>query len=235
MADFLLGRPSQSSVGDRAWTIRMRQHRIGVYVQDDCQVSPRLTLNLGLRWEARAPVHDPSGEVTGFDFVNGKHIPMTAGQPFYPADYKDFAPRISFAFRPFRNDKTVIRGGYGIYYNSTMNLALFRLGSNPPWANINNYYANKDAPLITFDNPFPQGAVGAAPPPNYGALTPDFKVGYSQLRSLHISQQITDNNALEIGYVGTFALGGDRGVSVNDAPPEPGAIQPRRPFPAYGV
>ena len=198
MADFLLGLPSQSSVGDRAWTIRMRQHRIGVYVQDDWQVSPRLTLNLGLRWEPTTPVHDHSGEVTGFDFVNGKPIPMTAGQQFYPADYKDFAPRISFAFRPFRNDKTVIRGGYGIYYNSTMNLALFRLGSNPPWANINNYYANKDAPLITFNNPFPQGAVGAAPPPNYGALTPDFKVGYSQLRSLHIwrsrSPRITRSN-----------------------------------------
>jgi len=160
---------------------------------------------------------------------------MKAGQAFYPSDYKDFAPRISFAFRPFHNDKTVIRGGYGIYFNSTINLALFRLGSNPPWANINNYYASKDAPIITFDNPFPQGAVGAAPPPNYGALTPDFKVGYSQLRSLHLAQQISDNNALELGYVGTFALGGDRAISVNDAPPSPAAIQPRRPFPQYGV
>src|SRR5207245_6638581 len=122
MGDFLLGLPSQSSVGDRAWTIRMRQHRIGVYVQDDWQVSPRLTLNLGLRWEPTTPVHDHSGEVTGFDFINGQPIPLKAGQAFYPADYTDFAPRLSFAYRPFRNDRTVITGASGIYHNPTTTL-----------------------------------------------------------------------------------------------------------------
>jgi hypothetical protein len=235
MADFLLGSPSQSSVGDRAWTIRMRQKRIGIYLADDWQVSPRLTLNLGLRWEPTTPVHDHSGEVTNFDFANGRPIPMTSGQQFYPTDWKDFAPRISFAFRPFRNDRTVIRGGYGIYYNSTMNLALFRLGSNPPWATVTNYFADKGAPPITFDNPFPVGTAGVPPPPNYGGLSPDFKVGYSQLRSLHIAHQISENNAIEIGYAGNFALGGDRGVNANNAPPGPGPLQPRRRFPLYGV
>jgi Carboxypeptidase regulatory-like domain len=233
--DFLLGLPQQTSVGDRAWTIRMRQYRIGTYLVDDWQISPRLTLNLGIRWEPTTPVHDHSGEVTGFDFVHGVSVPLRAGQQFYPSDYTDFAPRIAFAFRPFKTDRTVIRGGYGIYFNSTMNLALFRLGSNPPWANITNYFAAAGSPLLTFDNPFPLSSAGVPPPPNYGALTPDFKIGYSQLRSLHIAQQLSANDAIEVGYVGTFALGGDRAISVNDAPPGPGAIQPRRRFPQYGV
>ena len=235
LADFLIGRPQLSSVGDQAWTIRMRQKRIGVYLVDDWQVTPRLTLNLGLRWEPTTPVSDHSGEVTNFDFAIGKPIPMTAGQKFYPNDRNNLAPRISFAFRPFKNDRTVIRGGYGLYYNSTMNLALFRLGSNPPWATVTTYLADRAAPLITFDNPFPRAAAGTPPPSNYGGLTPDFKVGYSQLRSLHIAQQLSENNAIEIGYVGNFAIGGDRGVAANNAPPAPGPIQTRRRFPNYGV
>ena len=92
-----------------------------------------------------------------------------------------------------------------------------------------------DAPPITWDNPFPSAAAGAPPPPNYGYLTNDFGVGYSQLRSLHLSQQIGNNDAIEIGYSGNLALGGDRAVNANDAPPGPGAIQPRRRFPQYGV
>jgi hypothetical protein len=235
MADFLLGLPQQTVVGDRAWTIRMRNHRIGLFVQDDWRVNSKLTLSLGLRYEPSTPVHDARGEVTGFDFANGVPIPMQADTPFYPKDWNNFAPRFGFAWRPFGSDKTVIRGGYGIYYNYTMNLALFRLGSNPPWATINTFIANPGAPPITFDNPFPRANANTPPPPNYGAVTNDFGVGYSQLRSLHLSQQIGNNDAIEIGYSGNYALGGDRGVNANDAPPAPGAIQPRRRYPQYGV
>ena len=235
MADFLLGLPQQSVVGNRAWTIRMRNYRNGLFIQDDWRISQRLTLNLGLRYEPSTPVSDARGEVTGFDITTGSPIPMQAGTPFYPGDWNNFAPRIGFAWRPFGSEKTVIRGGYGIYYNFTMNLALFRLGSNPPWAIINTFIANPGAPPITWDNPFPSATAGTPPPPNYGYLTNDFGVGYSQLRSLHLSQQIGNNDAIEVGYSGNLALGGDRNVNANDAAPGPGAIQPRRRFPQYGV
>ena len=116
-----------------------------------------------------------------------------------------------------------------------MNLALTKLGSNPPWATLTNYFANPGAPPITFSNPFPSAVAGAPPPPNYGGLINDFGNGYSQLRSLHLSQQLSNNDAVEIGYVGNLALGGDRTVSANDAPPGPGPIQQRRPLPQYGT
>ncbi len=234
-ADFLIGRPQQTSLGNRAYTVRMRNTRLGFYVQDDWRVSSRLTLNIGLRYEPSTPIHDARGEVTGFDFVAGQPIPMKANDPFYPHDWNNFAPRLGFAWRPFANDRTVIRGGYGIYYNYSMGLALTRIGSNPPWAVLTNYIAAPNAPTLSFDTPFPSAAAGAPPPPNYAGFTDDFGAGYSQLRSLHISQQLTSKDAIEIGYAGNFALGGDRAVNANDAPPGPGAIQPRRRWSQYGV
>ncbi len=235
MGDFLLGLPQQTTVGDRAWTIRMRTQRNGLYFLDDWQVSPKLTLNLGLRWEPSTPVNDARGEVTGFDFGTGQPIPMQAGDPFYPTDWNNFAPRFGFAYRPFASGRTVIRGGYGIYYNYTMNLALFRLGSNPPWATTTTFFADAGAPPITWNDPFPSAVAGAPPPPNFGGLTSDFASGYSQLRSLHLSHQLTDSDAIEIGYAGNHALGADRAVNFNDAPPGPGPIQPRRPLPQFGA
>ncbi|HEU0120500.1 MAG TPA: TonB-dependent receptor [Bryobacteraceae bacterium] len=233
--DFLLGRPQQSSLGNRAYTVRMRNTRLGMFIQDDWRVSSRLTLNVGLRYEPTTPIHDARGEVTGFDFTNGQPIPMKAGDPFYPKDWNNFAPRFGFAWRPFASDKTVIRGGFGIYYNYSMGLALTRTASNPPWAVLTNYFANAGSPLISWDNPFPAASAGAPPPPNYAGFVDNFGAGYSQLRSLHLSHQLTNHDAIEIGYAGNLALGGDRAVNANDAPPGPGAIQARRRWPQYGV
>lgn len=233
-ADFLLGSPQSTQLGDRAWTIRMRQKRWGLYIQDDWHVLPTLTLNLGLRYEPSAPHYDQRGEVTNFDFAQGVPISMTAGQDFYPTDYNNFAPRFGFAWRPFSSEKTVVRGGYGIYYNATMNLALFRVGNNPPWTNSTTFFANPGAAALSFDEPFPTGAAGAVPPRNYGGLSSDFGVGYSQLRNFNIQQQITENDVIEIGYIGNFALGGDRVLNPNVAPLGPGAIQPRRRWPDIG-
>ncbi|MGD0656422.1 MAG: hypothetical protein ABSA16_18980, partial [Thermoguttaceae bacterium] len=110
------------------------------FVQDDWKVTPRLTLNLGLRWDYRSvpyetankffwlDVNNPNG---GMCFADQKLLSngvAPAGNGFFeycgrrapenPGLLKPFAPRIGFAYRPFGGDKTVIRGGYGIYYDS---------------------------------------------------------------------------------------------------------------------
>jgi hypothetical protein len=92
------------------------------YVQDDWRVEPRLTLNLGLRWEydsnltGNSSAHDPCPNLTRqptqpctwmANVIDLKKIP----------DKKDFGPRVGFVFDPFGRGKTVVRGGYGIYYD----------------------------------------------------------------------------------------------------------------------
>ena len=116
------------------------------YVQDDWKVTPRLTLNLGLRWDYRSIPYEADNKMFWFDAANpggglcyadkalGTDAVSDLGGPiapdgngFYrycgrrnPADgsKKPFAPRIGFAYRPF--DKTVIRGGYGIFWDSSL-------------------------------------------------------------------------------------------------------------------
>ena len=94
----------------------------GLYTQDDWRISPRLTLNLGLRWEydsnatGQSSAHQPCPSLTAAPTAPctwmANVLPLSK-QP----DNKDFGPRIGFVFDPFGKGQTVIRGGYGIYYD----------------------------------------------------------------------------------------------------------------------
>ena len=90
------------------------------------KVNPRLTLNLGLRWEYDQWPHHIRGRLSGFDMITGQFFwastnPVT-GQPpnvrpqIADPRYADFAPRIGFAYR--LTDRTTVRSSYGIFYNS---------------------------------------------------------------------------------------------------------------------
>jgi len=134
MSDFVLGNlyQFQQAQGQfentNAWTI-------GLFVQDDYKVSSRLTLNLGLRWEPYFPWHEVFGRVQGFSpqnyyagtvskvFVNSHPGLLYRGDAGFPdngvgSNYKNFAPRVGFAYDVFGDGKTSVRGGAGMFYDS---------------------------------------------------------------------------------------------------------------------
>ncbi len=125
-ASFLLGLPSNASriVGQDDLDLRQFLHHI--YIQDDFKVNPKLTLNLGLRWEYDQWPHHIRGRLSGFDTITGQLFwvstnPITGQAPNVRpqvADprYHNFAPRIGFAYRVTPN--TTLRSSYGIFYNS---------------------------------------------------------------------------------------------------------------------
>lgn len=120
---------------------------LNLFVQDDFRVTPRLTLNLGLRYELPPAFHSIDNSGWGFDPANGGSIDwvsrsfvqnieqLAASQgatvnpaflncciqnSLVPQDKKDFAPRIGLSWRPFETDRFVVRAGYGIFYDTYM-------------------------------------------------------------------------------------------------------------------
>ena len=131
-------------------------HRYSAYVQDDWQVSSRLTLNFGVRYMMQTTWKERDRAQANFDFATGQLvIPRSKLPPqgqhasaqrlsdharsrtanVLEPDTNNFAPRFGFAFRPFSNNKTVMRGGGGFYYNMLPVYIGFRqMGfSNPPF------------------------------------------------------------------------------------------------------
>jgi hypothetical protein len=126
-AAILLGTPSSGGTGiavsqiSRAWL-----H--GIYLQDDWKVTPKLTLNVGMRWEIDRPVTDRLDRLSTFNYSAINPISSAVGQDYtgqvefansdrrgqYDTNYKHFAPRIGFAYQVM--PKLVMRGGYGIFF-----------------------------------------------------------------------------------------------------------------------
>lgn len=153
------------------------------FAQDDVKLSPRLTVNLGLRWEyfggmsdARGyvgnlstnalnavPVPPPGGTLAGFDVASNFPGPLPPGVTRRSTPYGqeqsmplgNFGPRIGFAWQPFHSSNFVVRGGWGIYYQETNgNVLFFPLNFQPPLA-LNVGLSNSLQPAATFQVPWP--------------------------------------------------------------------------------
>ena len=135
IADMLLGLPSSSAVTSTATPYTYnRFSSFDMFAMDDWKVTPNLTLNLGLRYEVNNPVSEKNGQISTFSintpnpyyqtgagvFSNPNGAWVQASQDgtksIYQTDRHSFAPRIGFAWQPLGNDKTVVKGGFGTFF-----------------------------------------------------------------------------------------------------------------------
>ena len=121
LADLLLGYPFGSAETGQTGLFGMRWWEFGTYFMDDWRVSPKLTLNLGLRYDIYTPEVEEYNRLANFDFSTGKFVqpgvtPNTSRSGDVVTNFHNFSPRIGFAYTPW-NSKTVVHGGYGIFYD----------------------------------------------------------------------------------------------------------------------
>ena len=167
-ADLLLGYPTSGGVPNNP-ALAYSSHYYALFAQDDWRISPRLTLNLGLRWDVETPLTErynrqndgfaftaPSPlQVPGYTLTGGLLFDSSSNRTPFVTDYNNVQPRIGAAFK--LNEKTVLRGGFGVYY-----LPTFDTGNNNGFAVTTPYTASNDGnatPATTLSNPFPTGLV----------------------------------------------------------------------------
>jgi hypothetical protein len=244
-ASFLLGLPSTASriVGQDDLDLRQFLHHI--YIQDDFKVNSRLTLNLGLRWEYDQWPHHIRGRLSGFDTLTGQFIwastnPIT-GQPanvrpqIADPRYKDFAPRIGFAYLVAPN--TTIRSSYGIFYNSNYSWEWSSSRGGWPFSVSDNLTGLNipGSPLIPTEGLFQTFDPASSTPQNQHTVSRDLKTPYMQNWNFGVEHQFAQDVLLEMNYQGSKGTHLSSFLNSNDAPPGPGDPDPRREWPYAGA
>ena len=243
-ASFVLGYPTNVTRGLMQGVVGERRPEYGAYIQDDWRFSNKLTLNIGLRYDLFMPYVEVYDRQSNFDTSTGKFVVASedavingieVGRALQTTPTKDFAPRFGFAYDLFGKGQTVVRGGYGIFWNNPLTGTSSQKPSNPPFL-LSNSLSTTLLPTLRLSNGIP------APPPvdpnrapsgtTRSIFDPEFKDGYAQQWNLNISQQFGRNYALEVSYVGSKGTHLVVKQDINQAPPVVGVnnADVNRPF-----
>lgn len=227
IADLMLGRASQFVQGGGEFT-DLVGWRWSAFVQDNWRVSPRLTLNLGLRWDPMFPYQETEGRVTCFQpGVQSQRYPnaprgLTVGgsdpDPGCPSagapnKLTNFAPRLGFGYRLTQDGRTSIRGGVGYYYTA-LTSNTFTMQTNAPFSPqyfLNDVDFADPYGSIGMQNPFPAQYASTLPGPDVPVTRPagvgltlpqDLRMPLMTQWSIFVERQLIGNFLLRTGYVG---------------------------------
>jgi len=255
-ADFLLGLPATvtSITPYPAQDDRFRDW--AGYAQDDFKLNARLTLMYGLRYEYNGPAYATGGNLYSFDLATGKIVvPSQASlrdiSPYFPAslpvetasgvgrslrngDKNNFAPRAGFSYMLDHHGRTVLRGGWGVYYAHYSGNVAVGLVSGPFAASTvaTNNIVNGQ-PLFTLANPFTTpGTPGTL---TLRAVSPNLLNSYTQQYSVSLEHELTRNLGMRVSYIGSKGsqLPYRRDVNQPVASTTP-FTNARRPYPLFG-
>jgi len=260
-ADFLLGIPQQTARTYPPPPDYRRQWEYGFFVNDDFKVGPRLTLQLGLRYEYQTPTYHKLDTLYNFNLAAGElvlvsersqtyrsrlfnpNVPVrTADGATHPhgrlwrADRRNFAPRLGFAFRPAGSADFALRGGYGVFYDR-IGIGLAGSFTGGPFTPGSELFTNRitgGAPLFQFPQPFPGTPGGASTaPPVVNGVIPWLHNPYVQQWNFSL-ERVVRRVGLRASYIGS--KGSQLMYRRNINKPAPSTVafqQSRRPYPLF--
>ncbi|MFP5264552.1 MAG: carboxypeptidase regulatory-like domain-containing protein [Blastocatellia bacterium] len=240
-ANFLLGNVSSFTQASEDLTPDVRSRQYEFFIQDDFRVRSNLTLNMGVRYSRFRQPFDKSGKLTNFDPraydparavqinpATGNIIPGTGdplngiiiadenspfGDKVTPESNRDFAPVFGFAWDPWRDGKTAVRGGYGLSYDTTLfGVVEQNIFGNPPFVNnivISNTSLNNPGAVVP--------TVSAAPKAIRG-IPNDNDVPYIQQWSLGVQREVAKDFLIDVGYFGSKGTNLAGIVDINQVP-----------------
>jgi hypothetical protein len=240
-ADFLLGIPTTAARAFPPVRLDRLRYQYDFFFQDDFKVSPKLTLNLGVRYELHPLWTEEHGLGSMFDIGSGKIVVQDGSldkiSPLFPSGYVDvveakslglpgktivrndrnnFLPRVGLAYRPWGND-TVLRAGYGIYYdvvprNISHGTVPFVL-LEPPFTNP------ADDPVVILPRVFPAATAGVSSVGLPAAINTGLQMPYSMQYNLTLEHRRWDTG-FRMSYIGTNTRQGDYSYDINAPIPD---------------
>ena len=213
LADFLIGYTQSLFRDTQTGAYGMRWWEFGTYLMDDYRVSPKITLNLGVRYDVYTPMVEDHDRLANFDFKTGLFVAPnvtrgTSRSGDVATNWKNFSPRIGFAYSLGNDNKTAVRGGYGIFYDEQADQNDTELAYN----DLPGVYGSQSftAPL----GPTPVMILSQGPPPiifspisnptgRASAAYFHNPTTYIEEWNLNIERQLGKNMVFQIGYEGT--------------------------------
>jgi len=238
LADLLLGFPFVTTGAILDNPQKLRSTSWSGFVQDSWRLRNNLTVMAGVRYEYIAPAVDADDRATLYDPASGQLVPVNSGtmpRGGYEPDRNNWAPRISIAWTPDASGKTVIRTGYGIYYNQGALATGEGLYFNAPYFDLSLNVPAQGVPPITLQNPFPENYPASLPSSATGYQR-DLKTPWLEHWSVSIQRQLGGRRSIEIAYAGSRGHNLVAGRDINQPAPSPipPTVQPNlRPNPQF--
>ncbi len=227
-ASFMLGRPDTSALRYGNSNLYFRTHTYDVYATDDWRLNPKFSINFGLRWDYASPISELYNNMANLDVapgyaaialvLPGQSGPYSGGLPtsLVRPDKNNISPRIGFAWRPFPKHSTVVRGGYGTYYNTSIyNTIANNMAQQPPFAQSFSV-ANTALNPLTIQTGFLAPVSNSLT--NTYAIDPNYRAGYAQMWQIAIQNDLGHSLVGTLTYNGTKGTRLDQTILPNSAP-----------------
>jgi hypothetical protein len=246
IADLLLGLTSNASLS----TLQLgdfRDYYVGFYGNDTWRVTPKLTLNLGLRYDIQSPIWEVQNRQGNFDFTPGSPTYGTVvvakdggtrARSFVALDKNNFAPRVGFAYQ-FAG-RNVLSGAFGVFYGGLgyLGAATTGIGNSPFSVLVTRPSATTAAASsLKLSNGFPAGILDPRNVTNPSAVgvSEDSAQPVVYQWNLTAQHELPGQTVFSVAYVGSSSRDLKFNNDINAPAPGAGAVNPRRPFPTFGA